>query len=512
MCGEMDISKCFSALKLDPQSGIPLYRQIGEFILQLVREKALPPQAKLPPERELSDLLGVSRTTAINTYRYLEKKGIAQTRVGSGTYLIAQDPVSPVSATEASVIPWEQLYLPFPQTPQTSILRELVSANYSGNNISLAAGMPDPAFYPLTIMQGLFGRFSDAYARDFGHIATEGYPPLKKSIAELLSAKGIAAQPEEIMVVSGSQQGLYLLSKVFIRPGDYVMVESPTYIGAIQTFQLAGARLLTVPSSERLDLGLIEDYLIRYRPKLFYILPTYQNPTGRVIPLEERQRLMQLAAKHRLIMIEDDAYGDLYYCGKPPLPLKALDKNGGVIYLSTFSKVLFPGLRTGWVTAPQDVIRRLSLEKQYADLHSNNLVQWLLTHYLNNGYLSDHLKRIREEYRLRRDAACKAIHRYCGTYLQFIPPEGGYYLWCRLASGISPSILLYEAARNGVSFVPGEVFYPNANSPSHIRLCFTTHSPEQLTEGIRRLAQSLKNAARGISQERKITGQSIPLI
>lgn len=488
--------------------------QIGEFILKLIKEKALPPQAKLPPERELSYLLGVSRTTAINTYRYLEKKGVAQTRVGSGTYLIARDSASQVSTTGVSVsaIPWEQLYLPFPQTPQTSILRELVSANDSENHISLAAGMPDPAFYPLLIMQELFGRFSDASARDFGHIATDGYLPLKKTIAGLLAAKGIAAQSEEIMVVSGSQQGLYLLSKVFIEPGDYVMVESPTYIGAIQTFQQAGARFLTVPSSDRLDLALIEDYLIRYRPKLFYILPTYQNPTGRVISLEERQRLMQLAAKHRLILIEDDAYGDLYYSGKPPQPLKALDENGRVIYLGTFSKILFPGLRTGWVNAPQEVITRLSLEKQYADLHSNNLAQWLLTEYLNEGYLNDHLTKIREEYRLRRNAACKAMYRYCGSYLQFTLPEGGYYLWCRLAAGISPSSLLYEAARNGVSFVPGDVFYPNANSPSHIRLCFTTHSPEQLTEGIRRLAQSLKNAAKDISHKRKITGQSIPLI
>ncbi len=359
----MDISKFFSVLQLDPQSRIPLYVQIGEFILALIREKALPPQAKLPPERELSCLLNVSRTTAINTYRYLEKKGVAQTRVGSGTYLTAPDSASQVSATEASALPWEQLYLPFPRTPQTSILRELVSADYSGNHISLAAGMPDPAFYPLEIMQGLFSRFSNACPQDFGHIATEGYPPLKKSIAGLLAAKEIKAQPEEIMVVSGSQQGLYLLSRVFIEAGDYVMVESPTYIGAIQTFQQAGARLLTVPSSEGLDLALIEDYLIRYRPKLFYILPTYQNPTGRVIPLAERQGLMRLAAKHRLILVEDDAYGDLYYGGNPPLPLKALDENGRVIYLGTFSKILFPGLRTGWVSAPQEVIRRLSLEK-----------------------------------------------------------------------------------------------------------------------------------------------------
>ncbi|NLI91516.1 MAG: PLP-dependent aminotransferase family protein [Peptococcaceae bacterium] len=504
----MDISKFFSTLRLDSEAPVPLYIQIGEFILGLIEEKVLFPHSKLPPERELSDLLGVSRTTAINAYRYLEKKGVAQTRVGSGTYITEQD-----SERECSSMPWNQLYRPFPQTSQGSILRELVSSPYTDDHISLAAGMPNPSFYPLEIINSLLSTISSACPRDFGHIPTEGYPPLKVSITNLLADKDIVVQPEEVMIVSGSQQGLYLLTKAFVEPSDYVIVESPTYIGAIQTFQMAGARLLTVPYSDRLDLELIEDYLIRYRPKLFYIMPTFHNPTGRVLSLEERKRLIQLAARHRLTIIEDDAYGDLYYSSqKPPASLKALDSYGGVIYLGTFSKILFPGLRTGWVVAPNEVIKRLSLEKQYTDLHSNNLTQWLLTQYVNEGLLHEHLKKVRGEYKIRRDALVQAIGRFCAKDFRFVVPDGGFYLWCTLQSSFSSSLLLYEAARRGVSYVPGEVFYTGPQNLRQIRLCFTTHSPQELAEGIKRLSVSLKEATKKSVGNNNRSSNSLPII
>ncbi len=503
----MDMSKCFTEFRLELNSSKTLYLQIADFLSGLITKGELPADMKLLPERELSSLLGVSRTTAINAYRNLEKRCLIQTKVGSGTYVLQME------SEHKSSMPWNQLYVPLPQTSQASVLKELVSASHTSDHISLAAGMSDPSLYPLEIMRKfIIEELPKTSPTDFGHMPTEGYMPLREELTRLLNGKKIVARSEEVMISSGSQQGLYLLSKIFLEHGDYVITESPTYIGAIQSFQAAGARLLTVPSLDRLDLGLIEDYLIRYRPKLFYISPTYQNPTGRVISLEERQRLIRLAAKHRLIIVEDDAYGDLYYSQKPPVPIKAIDSYGGVIYLGTFSKILFPGMRTGWIVANSEVIRRLASEKQYIDLHSNNWTQWLLTLYLKQNYLEGHLEKIRGEYKKRRDTVVQAIYRYCDNDLKFDIPDGGFYLWCTVESACSPRLLWYEAGQRGVSFVPGEAFYSNPMTNHEIRLCYTAHSPERLTEGVKRLSQAIKDAARGNIGKRVDSTESMPII
>jgi DNA-binding transcriptional MocR family regulator len=391
-----------------------------------------------------------------------------------------------------------------------SILKELVSAPQSDDMISLAAGMPDPAFYPVDFFQQLWTKHSPNTA-EFGHIPTEGYMPLRQSIASLSHTKNITATPEDIMVVSGSQQGLYLLTKALLEPGDYVITETPTYIGAIQTFQAAGARLLKVPVTNQLDLELIEDYLIRYRPKLFYILPTFQNPTGRTLSLAERKALLELAARYRLVIVEDDPYGSLHYDQQPPPSLKALDEYGGVIYLGTFSKIIFPGLRTGWLVAPKEVIHRLSLEKQFIDLHSNNVSQILLHQFLEAGILEKHLATVRSIYSARRDAMAKALTKYCSDTLRFSVPKGGFYFWCTLQFDHSTRMLLHEAAARGVTFVPGEAFYQNPAPTNRLRLCFVTHDSEQIVEGIRRLASVLKDGSKS-DLNRSTDVPSIPII
>jgi DNA-binding transcriptional MocR family regulator len=488
----MDVTKIINSLCLSPTTSVPLYLQLANSLASRILESAIPVGAKLPPERELARLLGISRTTAINAYRILEKRGLITTKVGSGTYIKEFSTSNP----ETEPILWEQLFTAQHQSPLSSLLRTLVATPTAYNTISLAAGMPDPSLYPLNLLESaLNGKRHPLDPVDLGYIPTEGYFPFRRSIAAWQQQQGIQASPDNILVVSGSQQGLYLTIKAFIEPRDYVIVESPTYLGAIQILESAGARILCLPNAKNLDLALLEDYLVRYRPKLFYTIPTFQNPTGRVMPLQTRRDIIRLAARHRLVIVEDDPYSQLFYGQQPPPSLKQLDNYGGVIYLGTFSKMLIPGLRTGWVTAAPPVINRLAQEKQYVDLHSNNLSQRILHICLEDNLLSEHLKMVRPEYKQRRDAMINAARRYCSAHLDFSVPEGGFFLWCQLTSQNSASVLLHRAAAAGVSFVPGEAFYPNRSVSNELRLCFATHNEERLVEGMRLLGRVLAASA-----------------
>jgi len=498
----MDIAKHFAGSKLDTSSGKSLYQQIAGIIAQKIKSRDLPPGTRLPAERDLAALFEVSRTTAINAYRLLEQEGLVRTRVGSGTYVAEQ----PAEGKEKEV-PWTQLFKSYNQSYASSVLKDMVSASYSrAGIISFATGEPDPYFYPVQALAELFKHHIGSTSKaDFGYIPTDGYGPLRHSLCEMLKGKGITSRPQEVMVVSGSQQGLYLLSKALLEPGDYVVMESPTFLGAIQAFQAAGAKILSIDTSHPHFLSILEDYIIRYRPKFLYIMPTFQNPSGTLLPLKERQDLLALAARHRLVIVEDDAYGDLYYGQAPPPPLKALDSYGGVAYLSTFSKILIPGLKIGYLAAPAVLIKRMAFDKQYVDLNANNITQWLLHRYLEEGRLDDHLAIVRREYKKRRDAMARALRRFCEN-LEFDFPEGGYYIWCRLKEEGTVSRLLHEAVNSGMSFVPGDAFYASAAPDKEFRLCFATHDEGIITEGVRRLGKALS----AIKKEKKEVSRPLP--
>ena len=483
----MDITKIVSNMQLTPDSSAPLYLQLANNFASRILESSIPSGTKLPPERELARLLGVSRTTTLNAYRLLEERDLITTRRGSGTY------VNDLSQSQSAyTMPWAQLFTPQYKSPLSSLLRTLVATPTANNIISLAAGMPDPALYPLSLLESaLTTKTPPLDPADMGYIPTEGYFPLRRALATWQTNQGIRTAPDNILIVSGSQQGLYLTIKAFVEPRDYVIVESPTYLGAIQILEAAGARTLCLPNTKELDLAVLEDYLVRYRPKLFYTIPTFQNPTGRVMSLQNRQDLIRLAARHRLVIIEDDPYGQLYYGQQPPPSLKYLDNYGGVIYLGSFSKILAPGLRTGWVTAAPSVINHLAQEKQYIDLHSNNLSQRILHVCLEDNALSDHLTMVRTEYKKRRNAMVSAARRYCSNQLTFTTPEGGFYLWCNVTTPVSASELLHRTAAAGVSYVPGEAFYSNQSTSTEIRLCFSTHSEDRLVAGMKILGRVL---------------------
>ncbi|MBP2630201.1 MAG: transcriptional regulator, GntR family with aminotransferase domain containing protein [Firmicutes bacterium] len=502
----MDITKIIMDLRVSSSQNAPLYLQLANGLATKIQNSALANGTRLPPERELAKLLKVSRTTVINAYRLLEDQGLIRTKTGSGSY------VNEVSKTtqENGSMSWEQLFTPQYNSPLSSILRTLIDPHTIDETISFAAGMPDPTFYPLSIMERTLN--SSKYhltAADFGYISTEGYLPLKQSLATWQAEFGIHATPEQFLIVSGSQQGLYLIVKAFIAPRDYIILESPTYLGAIQAFENSGAHILTLPPSDQLNFELLEDYLIRYRPKLMYTIPTFQNPTGRIMSLQDRQKLIQLAGKYRLVIVEDDPYSLLYYEQEPPASLKSLDTYGGVISIGTFSKTVFPGLRTGWITAAQQVIDRLAQEKQHIDLHSNNVSQIILHICLEEGYLENHLSLIRLEYKKRRDAMVHAIRRYCNEYLELTIPAGGFYIWCKVKAPISVTELIRQAAVVGVTFVPGIAFYTNGTRSNEIRLCFVTHHEDLIREGIRKLGKILTSGVANSLHSSRMAGRPI---
>jgi 2-aminoadipate transaminase len=335
---------------------------------------------------------------------------------------------------------------------------------------------------------------------------TEGYRPLREMIARHIGRYGIQAGIENVLITSGSQQALDLIGKLLINPGDRLLVEAPTYLGALQAFNVYGARYVSVPCDEDgLRTDLLEEPL-RSLPKFMYVLPNFQNPGGSTLSGERRRVLVQLADKYGIPILEDDPYGQLRYEGENLPPLVVLDRDnvrqdngyalGNVIYLSTFSKILSPGLRLGWIIAPPDVIAKLVQLKQGADLHTSTFTQFVAYEVSRENFLDEHVKMLRSVYRERRDAMFDALAQYFPPEVTWTRPKGGLFLWVTLPLGTDANHLLEEALKENVAFVPGDSFFaPDGHMEErnrHFRLNFSNAPPERIYEGIRRLSVAVK--------------------
>lgn len=495
---------------LNRESGEPLYLQIRNQIRSLILSGDLPAGARLPPERELAASLGVNRTTVSNAYHELAADGLAEGQVGRGT-IVCSLPSAYGSGQEGFLpqpLPWSEYFVAIGERVRDPLIRELVTLCAWEDVISLAAGVPAPDLYPIE----RFTQTTDRVLRRHGqallqHCPTEGHLAFRETLAELAADRGITASPDNILVLAGSQQGLDLIARALIEPGDPVVVEVPSYLGALSVFRATGARLLGVPMDEEgMRTDVLERLLARHRPQLIYTLPTFQNPSGKVMSYERRQALLSLAQQYQVPILEDDPYGELYYDDPPPPSLKSFDRQGHVIYLSTFSKILFPGIRLGWLVAPQPVIDRLASVKQYADLHSNTLAQWALTDFIQQGWLSEHVASLRQEYPRRCRTMLTALHDHIPRGLRWNEPTGGFYLWCHLEEGLRSKDLLAEAAQRRVAFVAGEAFHADKGGQDAFRLNFTYHNEQGIQEGIRRLGKAL-TVLRG-RQERQVSQQA----
>jgi len=402
---------------------------------------------------------------------------------------------------------WTSRYAQRTRTVKSSAIRELLKLTQRPDVISFAGGLPASELFPTDRFRMACCKVLEEQpqlALQYG--ATEGYEPLREMVARHIARYGIKARSENVLLTSGSQQALDLIGKLLINPGDRVLVEAPTYLGALQAFSVYGAEYVSVPSDEN---GLCSELLeapLRSGPKFMYVLPNFQNPGGTTLSEGRRHPLVRLADKYGVPIVEDDPYGQLRYEGEHLPPLVVIDREnlrrdsgysiGNVIYLSTFSKTIAPGLRLGWIVAPPEVISKLVQLKQGADLHTSTFVQMVAYEVARDNFLDEHVKLIRRVYRERRDIMLRSLEEFFPPEVSWTRPMGGLFLWVTLPEGLDAQKLFETALRQNVAFVPGDSFYaPNGNHHDalrHMRLNFSAASPEQIREGIRRLSFAVK--------------------
>ena len=397
--------------------------------------------------------------------------------------------------TKAADIGWGSRLAKRTERMQSSVIRELLKLTTQPEMISFAGGMPAPELFPIRE----FDEACHYVLKNEGQVAlqyspTEGYRPLKEYLADAMCKYGILVEPENILMVNGSQQGLDLIGKLFVDEDDCIICSAPTYLGALQAWNAYQADYCTVPLD---DDGMIVEEIVPilkagHHPVFVYVLPNFHNPAGTTLPLERRERLVEIAREYDLVLLEDDPYGELRFEGEYITPIFRMAPER-TIYMSTFSKTLAPGIRLAWVVAPKPLISRLVQAKQGADLHTGTFVQMVANDICQRGILRQHVKRLRAVYHERRDVMMEAIEEHWPAGSRFTRPAGGLFLWTHTPDGINTRDFFEKAVGANVAYVPGFAFFPGEQGGEHsMRLNFSNASSELINEGIYRLGQAMK--------------------
>ena len=376
----------------------------------------------------------------------------------------------------------------------SSPVRDILALTDRPGMISFAGGLPAPELFDLSGLRDAFAAVlsGDAARRALQYSTTEGDPALRAAVAARLTARGLTSEADQLLITSGSQQALTLIATVLLAPGDTVLVEEPSYLAALQCFGLAGAVAVPVPCDED---GLIpealDELIAAHRPKLLYTVPTFHNPTGRTLPLARRRALASLADRAGMQIVEDDPYGELRYSGEPIPSIASLPESGDrTLAVSTLSKIAAPGLRIGWVRAPRMLLRRMTIAKQAADLHSSTIDQAAAARWLQTADLDAHIGRLRTEYGARRDALLDGLAAALPPGATHNHPQGGMFVWARLPDGFDAETLLPRALERDVAYVHGAPFFAGPHDPATLRLSFTAHPPREIRLGLERLADA----------------------
>jgi len=477
-------------IPIDPQSTIPLYRQIEEYLREQILTGQLEPETRLPASRQLAQELGLSRITVNNAYATLESEGLLYSREGSGTYVLDRRLQPAPAPTAGGSWPlWQQALSQTTPTPDESRHAQPLRGQPHPQPIAFT-GVGDPREFPLKAfartMQDVLQRDGTA-ALLYGEIG-QGYAPLRTTLSHVLASQGITAPADQILITSGSQQALAFVCQLLVRPGDVILVENPTYNVALQLFAALNLQVVGVPvDGEGMRVELVEALLQQHHPKLIYTIPNFQNPTGMSLSAARRRQLVALADRYNIPLLEDDFVGDLRYEGRTQAALKTLDPGGRVIHIGTFSKMLMPGLRIGYLIAEGPVLERLVALKIASDLSTAPLMQRTLEAYVSVGNYQRHLRRSCRLYRQRRDAMLTAVRHHLPA-VHVDPPQGGLFVWLRLPEGASSVDLLARGRVAGVEFAPGTRFFVKpSDGERYLRLNFATRTPTEITEGVRRL-------------------------
>jgi 2-aminoadipate transaminase len=378
-----------------------------------------------------------------------------------------------------------------------SFVREILKVTEDNDIISFAGGLPNPKSFPQTeIAEASSLVLSESGADALQYSSTEGYRPLREYIADRYRIKGLDVDPDNILIINGSQQGLDLVGKVFLNKGDVILVERPTYLAAIQAFGLYEPEFISVPLlDDGADMNILKEKLETLNPKLFYSVPNFQNPTGITYSLKKRQEMGEIFNQNGTIFVEDNPYGEIRFMGDdlPPV-MKYLDRS---VLLGSFSKIVSPGMRLGWIVADDEIMNHLVTVKQASDLHSNFFTQMIVHRYLTGYDVETHLEGIRKMYRNQRDCMVSMIQKYFPSDVKYTKPEGGMFLWVTLPEGMSSMELFEIALDENVAFVTGEAFYVEDPELNTLRLNFSNSNMKMIEEGIKRLGDAIKKLKKG---------------
>jgi len=493
-------------LHLQPESHVPLYIQLRDQLRALVHGGDLRPGDRIPASRELALQLGVHRTTVANAYAELESEGLISGHVGRGTFICGDSGVTEIRPTPPPALPngslrWEAL---FADERGEEVLSRLTQAAPRGA-ISFLMARPATEFFPIEELRNCSNtvwRREGADILQFG--ASDGYPPLKQALIEMLCGEGYGVSDENVLITDGCQQALDLVCKAFVRPGDAIIIENPTYTGTLAIFSAARVRILSVPVKSEsgpgklpgVDVSAIESVLMQNRVKMIVLTPDFHNPTGTTLPIAERRRLLEIAARFQVPIVEDHIYARLRALGERVPSLKQLDRSNLVVQIDSFSKIAFPGLRVGWIVAPPNVIDRLRLVKQSTDLHTGHLAQSILAEFMRRGKLTRHVERTRKAYSARLGVLEHALGTHMPPGTNWTRPEGGMCVWLELPSGFDSNELLIHARERGVLFAPGRYFYFQNPQPNTLRLGFAGLSERDIARGVATLADVLRGEMR----------------
>lgn len=401
-------------------------------------------------------------------------------------------------------IDWDEKFSARSKSMKASAIRELLNLVNNPEIISLAGGMPDPELFPTeTIAEIAKHVFINNGGKALQYGPTEGIKPLRDTLVKMALEEGITnIEVDNLIITTASQQGLELVAQIFIDPGDPVIVEAPSYVGGLQAFQAFQADFITVPMDEEgIKTDILEEKIKELKnkgknPKFIYVIPNFQNPAGVTMSLGRRNKLLEISHTYGIPVIEDDPYGEIRFEGEKIPSLLELDKIGNVIALRTFSKILAPGLRLGWIIGEKEIVRKIAIAKQAADLCSPSSTQYIADKFIRDGYLSNYLSKVREVYKMKKDTMLLALEKYFPKECTWTKPTGGMFVWVETPEYIDTDALFYESIEEKVAYVIGSAFYPYGEDKRHMRLNFTLPTPEKIDEGIRRLGVLLKKKIR----------------
>ncbi|MDA1478022.1 aminotransferase-like domain-containing protein [Bacillus changyiensis] len=469
----------------------PKYQEIINYIKQKISNGEFPIGSKIPSQRQLAELFNVNRSTVIIALEELAADGLIEGRMGKANFVINN---TWTLLTSTSAPDWNHHVKSGSYKPSINKVQEINTLESNNNLIQLSKGELSPEMFPIDEMKQVIGRVTESM-NAFGYEEPKGYLPLRQALSKSLVKNGINANPSSILIVSGALQALQLISVGLLKKGGNVLLEKPSYLYSLHVFQSSGINLKGIPLDEQgLTPSAINKSMKKIDRAILYTIPCFQNPTGVLMTEKRRKEILRTCEKYQLPIIEDDIYRDLWIEEPPPLPLKSYDRNGHVLYLSSMSKTLTPGLRIGWIVGPDSVIERLSDIKMQVDYGSSSLSQRVATEWLTSGLYNKHLMFVRNQLKIRRELVIKALKTYLSQITTWIIPKGGLFIWVRINSKVSIRAICSEALSKGILLNPGNIYAQD--SGKYLRLSYAYVSLEELEFSIYQIGHIIKKLSK----------------